>query len=377
MPLGRNKKPQHAHAEKLLIVMPHRLSECVMATPTLRAFRQLYPDAQITALIRRHLRPAIDGCPWVDRIASVRKKIKGVGGKSDAPLKVAARIASARFDTAVLLPNSFRSALLARTARIPRRVGYDRDGRGGLLTDRLLPRRVQGKYIPLPLRDYYLGLARYLGAVDPDPAMQVFTRPSDDAKADELLSRAGYTGNGAGGDARPLVLLCPGDVRADARMWLPQRFGELADMLVKRLGCAVALSAGPDERRGFDEARAAVKEKIIDLPALGVDLTLLKSVIRRASLVITGDTGPRQIAAALGVPAVSILGPTDDVWSTTHSPLDHVVAADVYCRPCGKKKCPLRRTPDDHICMKRIEVDIVFAHAARLLGARQHQVQGV
>ena len=343
--------------------MPHRLSECVMATPTLRAFRQLYPEAQITALIRRHLRPAIDDCPWVDRIASVRKKIKGVADRGDGPIKVAARIASVKFDTAVILPNSFRSALLTRTARIPRRVGYDRDGRGGLLTDRLLPRRVQGKYIPLPLRDHYLGLARYLGAVDPDPAMQVFTRPRDDARADELLAGAGY----AVGDARPLVLLCPGDAETDARMWLPRRFGELADLLVKRLGCAVAMSAGPDERAGYDQARAATTEKFIDLPALGVDLTLLKSIIRRASLVVTGDTGPRQFAAAMGVPTVSILGPTDDTWSITHSPRDRVVAAEAYCRPCGKKKCPLKHTPDDHICMKRVEVEAVFAQAAELL----------
>ncbi len=365
MPLGRNKKPQHAPAEKLLIVMPHRLSECVMAMPTLRAMRQLYPQAQITALIRRHLRPAIDDCPWVDRIASVRKKIKGLADKSDAPLKVAARIASVKFDTAVLLPNSFRSALLVRTARIPRRVGYDRDGRGGLLTDRLLPRRVQGKYIPLPLRDHYLGLARYLGAVDPDPAMQVFTRPQDDAKAEAMLRGVGVR------EDRPLVLLCPGDSESDSRMWLPQRFAELADRLTRQFNAVVALNAGPDERAGLDAVRAAAREQVIDLPALGVDLTLLKSVIRRASLVITGDTGPRQFAAAMGVPTVSILGPTDETWSITHSPSDRVVAAAVYCRPCGKKKCPLRRTPDDHLCMKRVEVDAVFAQAAELLASAQ------
>ena len=76
-----------------------------------------------------------------------------------------ARIKRRRFDLAILMPNSLRSALLVSTAGIPRRVGYDRDGRGLLLTDRLLPMRRKGRYVPVPAVDYYLGLARYVGTL--------------------------------------------------------------------------------------------------------------------------------------------------------------------------------------------------------------------
>jgi heptosyltransferase-2 len=365
------KRTQHSPADRLLIVMPTWLGDTVMATPTLRAFRELYPQAHITALIRRHLRPIIDGCPWIDRIVTARQKTKhAVVPKRTGPIKLAARLASGKFDTAVLLPNSFRSALLVRMAGIRRRVGYDRDGRGGMLTDRLLPRRMRGKYVPVPTRDYYLGLARYLGAIDPDPAMRLFTRPDDDRRADGLLRTAGVQLEAdpvTGKSPRPLVILNPGANFGEAKIWFPQRFAQVADRCAEHLNAIVAVSGAPNERPILDEIRKAARHPIIDLPSLGVDLTLLKSVIRRANLMITNDTGPRHIAAAFNVPLVTIFGPTDPAWSETDFPSERQVFVDVYCRPCQKKKCPLRGTADDHVCMKKIDAEMVFEHAVSAL----------
>ena len=173
-----NDQNQHAPAQRLLVVMPTWIGDTVMATPTLRALRHLYPQAHITALVRTMVKPILDACPWIDRMVTARsRKNASPERKLNRRFTLARRLATGRFDTAVLLPNSFRSALLVRTAGISRRVGYDRDGRGFLLTDRLLPRRVRGRYIPVPTRDYYLGIARYLGASEPDPTMELFARP--------------------------------------------------------------------------------------------------------------------------------------------------------------------------------------------------------
>src|SRR5690606_39001048 len=129
----------------------------------------------------------------------------------------------------------------------------------------------------------------------------------------------------------------------------------------------VAVTGAPREAPIVNQVLAASKTRFINLPAAGVDLTLLKSIIKRSNLLVTNDTGPRHMAAALGVPVVTIFGPTDAAWTTIDFPYERQVSADVYCRPCQKKVCPLKGTPDFHICMKHVEASVVFDRAAELL----------
>src|SRR5580698_2951167 len=159
--MSPQEQTQHRPSNRLLVVMPSWIGDTVMAMPTLRALRELYPLAHIVALIRQNVRPIIEGCPWIDAIISTRTAKRRVTAALEATMILdARRLAAGEFDTAVLLPNSFRTALLVTMAGIARRVGYDRDGRGFLLTDRLLPLRTVGRFVPTPTRDYYLGLAR-------------------------------------------------------------------------------------------------------------------------------------------------------------------------------------------------------------------------
>lgn len=355
---------QHQPAQRLLVVMPSWIGDAVMATPTLRALRQLYPAARITALARSTVRPILDGCPWVDRMITVRPPRRGMNdGRRKNIFALAGRLSAGHFDTAVLLSNSFRSALLVRMAGVKRRIGYDRDGRGTLLTDRLLPRREQGRFVPVPALDYYLGVVRYLGAMDPDLRTELFTRSSQDIEAQQILAKGGFDPQGS----RRLVIINPGANFGDAKMWYPERFAAVADRCAREHDVAVAVSGSPRERLILDKVIAAMKTPALDLPALGIDLSLLKSVIRRASLLVTNDTGPRHIAAALGVPVVTVFGPTDPAWTVIDFAQERQVMVKVFCGPCQKKKCPL-----DHRCMTQIEPDMVYAQASALLeGAAQ------
>ena len=354
-----NSPKQQLPSERLLIVMPSPLGDAVMAMPTVAALRSLFPDARITAIVRAASRPVVDGCPWIDRIATIRPHRGGlIRSRRNRPTVLARRIATGRFDTAVLLPNSFRTALLARMAGIPRRVGYDRDGRGFLLTDRLLPRRGLEGFIPVPTRDYYLGIARYLGAINPDATLRLFTRRQHDLQADEILASAGYDP----ADNRSLVLISPGAAYGDAKMWYPDRFAEVARRCVLELGAVVAVTGAPNERPILDQVVAAAGVPILDLARMGISLTLLKSVVRRSRLVITNDTGPRHMAAAFNVPVVTIFGPTDPAWTHIHFAHERQVKVDVFCGPCQKKRCPL-----DHRCMTQIHPDQVFQQASALL----------
>ncbi|MFI4859157.1 MAG: glycosyltransferase family 9 protein [Phycisphaerales bacterium JB063] len=304
---------QNMPSKNLLVVMPTWLGDCVMATPTLRALREHYPDARITALVRHDIRPILDGLDSLDRILSVRKRDKAAPKKKTRRRRtlvgLGRRLSKGGFDTAVLLPNSFKSAALVSVAAIPRRVGYDRDGRGMLLTDRLIPRRHRGKFLPVSTLDYYLGLARYLGAACTSHAMELATRPGSDAMAKQRLRDAGFEI-----DAGELLLINPGAQKAMKR-WSPERFGALIDNAADRLGVTPAVTGSPAERAVLDAVIASAKTPVLDLPKLGMDLHLLKSVVKMSRLMLTNDTGPRHIAAALGTPVVTLFGPTTPQWT--------------------------------------------------------------
>src|SRR5688572_4685775 len=158
---------QQQAPQRILVVQPSWVGDAVMATPTLRALRELYPQAEISYLLRRYVKPIYTGMPWADRLITYRTgKTNAKAGRSLFDL--AARLRAARFDTAILLPNSFKSALICKLAGIPRVVGYERDGRGFLLSDKLLPAKDKGKFLPTPIVRYYMGLAGYLGSRNRD-----------------------------------------------------------------------------------------------------------------------------------------------------------------------------------------------------------------
>lgn len=333
--------------QRVVVVMPTWVGDTAMATPTLRALRKRYADAHIAALARPMVAPLLEPCPWIDELTVYDPRAEGVTA-------TATKLREKQYDLAVVLPNSFRSALMPWLAGVPHRIGYARGGRGLLLTDRLRAKRDAKGFVPTPTLDYYLQIAERLGSHVSNRAMELFTTPEDDAAADQLL-----------GDAKqPLVLLNVGANYGDAKMWLPERFAAVGDRCVRELGATVAVSGAPKERPIVDAVLNAAQEKVIDLSAKGMDLSALKAVVKRADLMVTNDTGPRHIAAAFGVGIVTIFGPTDPIWAALSDVREKQVNADVFCSPCQLKKCPL-----DHRCMTRVSVDDVFAQVSELLEA--------
>ena len=342
---------------RVLIVMPTWVGDCVMATPTLRGLRRLYPDARITAVVRRNCKPLLTGLKSVDRVVSYRPSV-GV-------TRLARRLRRGRFDLAVILPGSFKSALLVRLAGVPRRVGYDRDGRGFLLTDKLAPPRdAAGKLAVTPTLRYYLKLVEHLGGDGSDRSMELAITPRDRANASRVLAAAGVDQS-----RRPRVILNPGASYGAAKLWPPQHFAELSDRLQDELGARVLVSAGPGERGIVTDLAARVRQPFADLSAHGLSLGGIKALYADCDLVVTGDTGPRHVAAALGTPLVTLFGPTDPGWTTLDFAREVELYDDVFCRPCQLKTCPI-----DHRCMTRLSVDRVYVEAARLLGGTRNGV---
>lgn len=299
---------------RLLVVCPSWLGDCVMATPTLKLLRDSLPGAFIGGLVRPGMDEVLAGLPYFDEVHVARSS--GVMG----PKFVAAKIRPRRYDTAILLTNSFSTALIVRIAGIPRRIGYDRDARGLLLTDRITPpQRADGRRSPVSAVDYYQRLALYaLGK--PEAALSnckstlsLFETPGEQAAASAILDRAGISPHA------PRAILNPGGNNA-AKRWPVDRFAAIARHLHENHGLAIFINGSPGEAELVDDIARLAGVPCTCLPRIGITIGSLKALVKGSALMVTNDTGPRHIAAAFGVPLVSLFGPTDPRWTTIPAP---------------------------------------------------------
>lgn len=352
--------PIGSEPRTILIVLPTWVGDFVMATPFLRAVRERFAAAQITFLGEANLCDLVSGCDLLD------VWVEWPGKKSRTPLSrdyraMIRELRSKKFDYAILLPNSFRSAAVARLAGAKRRIGYDRDGRGWLLTDRVpVKNRENGHFKPMPLVEYYADLAEQIGCPRPDDQLKLSTSPHDDEVVDSRLTELGIAAH------HPLIVISPGARYGVAKLWLPERFAAVADRLIAEHGAAVVITCGPGEesiaRSIASQMRSMVH--VFDNPRLS--LGQLKSLIARSDLMLCTDAGPRHIAKAFDVAVAAIFGPTHPAWTATNYPQERIVRIDVDCGPCQQRVCPLGH----HKCMTGLTTDSVYAAAVDLLSRR-------
>jgi heptosyltransferase-2 len=251
-----------------------------------------------------------------------------------------------KFKRAVILPNSFRAAMVAYAAGIGERWGYSSDLRSMFLTHRV-QRGERGHQL-----DDYSPLLAAMNAprvVDDIPNMRLPVATRE--KARRRLRQLGVRLD------RPVFGLHAGGLYGEAKHWGDDRYGELADRLVDA-GYSVVMLTSPSERAQA-ESIAAPRE----LPVIGHDgdVLHLAAAISHCSVIVTNDSGPLHLATALAVPSVSIFGPTDP-GRTVIAGATRVVRRDLACAPCYARECPLR----DHRCMD-IAVEEVFGAASGLL----------
>ncbi len=317
---------------RLLIVLPSWVGDAVMATPALRLIRQTLPGWYIGAICRPGVDQVLDGLETLDEVHVA--PMTGVLG----PKRVAAQLRPRRYRAALLLTNSFSTALATRIAGVPLRLGYERDGRGVLLTHRLaVPRRPGGGWAVVPAAAYYYHAAQALldvladrtvdarAPIDPLPAgcrLELFVTTDDEQRAAQVLESAGVRSEA------PLAVLNPGG-NNPAKRWPADRFGQLADWLLEAHGLHSVVNASPAEAEIAAAVRSSAACGPPSLAEHGGSLGSLKGVLARAQLMVTNDTGPRHMAAALGVPVVSLFGPTDHRWTTIPAPAgERLVLAD-------------------------------------------------
>jgi heptosyltransferase-2 len=338
-------------ARNILVALPNWVGDAVMATPALRALRHAYPDASITLLGRPAILQVLGDDPRIGDVA-----LPAPGGGLLQSLQTAKCIRRGNYDLAVLLPNSFRIAMLAWLGGVKHRAGYARDGRSWMLTDRLNPPRdVDGKLRPYPARDYYIDLVRSLGVKVTSHTLSLAV---DAIAADDILAEAGYDPD------RPLVVINPGGANNLAKLWLAERFAAVADEIADRRHAQIILNAAPNEQQMLAPVSTAMRtQPLLDFTKRANTLERLKALLGRADLLITTDTGARHIAAAIGTPVVTIFISTDPEWARIDYSHERIVTVNQPFQT-------VTAGSHDHLRVVRgVTVDMVLEAAEELLAA--------
>jgi len=355
---------------RILVRAPNWIGDVVLSLAAVRALRRRnFPEARIEVLARPWVAELYRAVPEVDAVRVTTRFRADTGALRGA------------FDAAVLLPNSFASALQAWQARIPERWGYATDGRAPLLT--------RAPRVPPQVRErsqvyYYRAMLAGAGlrvSATPDVSLVCPPEWAEGSRRlldhdDRTTATSGVGGctaatsgvggctaatSGVGGWAS-WVAINPGATFGTAKRWLPERFAAVGDALARR-GARVAVVGGPAERP-VGEAIAAQMTAPARMLCGETSLPELVGVLARVGLLVTNDSGPMHLAAALGRPVVAVFGPTD--WRETHPVgAEHrLVRESVHCAPCRLRECPI-----DHRCMRRVTIDRVLGEVEALLGA--------
>ncbi len=316
---------------RILIVAPSWIGDMLLAQPLLRRLHDRLGRVTIDALA-----PAWCG-PLLARIPEISEVIASPFAHGELKLrarwKLGRDLAKRRYDQAIVLPNSFKSALIPFFADIPLRAGYVGESRYGLLN---LIHKLDAAKLPL-MAERYAQLAEKPGAElqRPLPSVRLEVDPINKARTTSRLNLD---------RSRPVAIFCPGAEYGSAKRWPARHFAALAQQLAARNYAVWLIGSGKDTEVG-EEIRAQSGGACDNLCGK-TDLAAAIDLLACAKLVVSNDSGMMHVAAALEKPLIALYGSS----SPAHTPplslssqpgLARIVNIDIACSPCFARECPL------------------------------------
>ena len=357
--LFRARRRPPGELRRILLMRIERIGDLVMTLEAIRDVRAVAADAEIDLVVGSWNASLARAIPSVSRVLTMDAGwlSREAGAQSFASLVGTARSWRAqRYDLVINFEPDLRSNYLVAASRAQWTVGY-RSGGGGPLLD---------VAVDYDQRAHTAANAKRLVATAfgrvPDPAtvhsIQLLTIPPQArARARDMLRHA----NG------PLVGIHPSGGRA-IKQWDPLRFAAVARRLIDERQATIVLTGGEPDRPLVDIVKQQLPAAQVVDAAAERDLLTVGAVLERLDVVITGDTGPMHLAAAVGTPIVAVFGPSDPARYAPRGPLDRVVRIDLPCAPCNRIRLPPARcvghVPD---CLAGISADRVFESAAAVL----------
>ncbi|PID73278.1 MAG: lipopolysaccharide heptosyltransferase I [Desulfobacterales bacterium] len=341
------------------------IGDVIHTLPALCALRRQYPEARITWLVEEAASGIIAGHPAIDRILVSRRKswISALrkGPDRTAALREAAaftdELRSEAYDLVLDFQQLFKSAVMVALSRGRIKAGFDRGLAHMEESHRALNVRVRPPSMEIHALDRYLDLVRAMGV--PVSGVEYGLPESPDARqtaADQL--RAG------GWNGHPLIALNP-VAMWETKCWSDEGFARVADALHRRFGVQTVWTGGPADRDRVEAICGRMREPSINL-AGRTTLSELAALYRACRCLVTTDTGPMHLAAAVGTPVAAVFGPTAPWRTGPYGPGHWIVRGTAPCSPCFKRKCRHK----DHPCMRSITPDAVLSAVARITGRK-------
>jgi heptosyltransferase-2 len=344
---------------RLLVRGVNWIGDGVMTLPALKSLRKALPGTEISLLVKNWVSPIFENNPDIDETIIYGDNHSGLIGR----LKLSHMLHKKRFCSAVLFQNALDAALVTFLARIKKRIGYNRDGRGLLLTDA----------VPTPENKdrahqifYYLNLLEQIGIKAEYSYPYIYLTLDERLHAREMLK----------GMKRPVLGINPGATYGSAKRWFPERFAEVANWFISETGGSAVIFGGKPEVGIADEI---FRKMIPEFRAPGSTLSLagntslrdLISLISECDVFLTNDSGPMHVAYAVRTPLVAIFGSTDPALTGPPPATDgagaEVVIPDLSCSPCFERTC----RNNDMGCMYSITPDEVYYAIKRVLPGRR------
>ena len=339
---------------KIVVRGTNWVGDAVMTIPALRELRRIFPNAKITLHTRKWAEGIFRDANFINEILPFDQE-KSAFKTVFAQAKILRR---KNFDLAVLFPNSFESALTAKLGNVLIRFGYAKESRGFLLTDaKTIPewknqRHEVFYYLNLvaEIEKKFFGVTTILGR---EPRFSLKVSEERKTQSRKFLEKNGVD------LSKKIVAFCPGSTNSRAKRWHAESYAQLNDKIQSQLNSNVILVGAADELEVSLEVAAKSNLKPIVLTGK-TDLAEVTAILSVCDLLVSNDTGPAHISAALGTKTLVIFGPTNP--TTTQPWNSEIIYKRVECSPCMLRDCPI-----DHRCMTRILPDEVFGKAVELL----------
>lgn len=344
--------------KKILVRGANWIGDAVMSVPALRELRRIFPDAQITLHTRTWADGVFRDASFIDEIVTYDKHkwvIKDILDNSQF-------LKEDGYELAVLFPNSFESALTTFLTRIPRRIGYNKDARGLLLTDPIaVPEWKNRRHESF----YYLNLVAEVekALLGRETVLQGFfdsTIEISDVRRTAARKQLAAFGVDL---SKRTVALGVGSTNSRAKRWSVERYAELADRLNGDLDVNVLLVGSNDEIPIAESVLSLAATRPISIVGK-TSMDEIAAILSEVDLLISNDMGLAHLAPAVGALTIVIFGPTNPDTTAPFSRNSMVIREPVDCSPCMLRDCPI-----DHRCMTRISVEQVFDQASRTLNA--------
>ena len=348
-------------ARNLLCVRLDSLGDVLMTTPAIRALKQSVPGRRITLLTSPSGAKAARLVPEIDAVLEFRApwmKPATDGPAADAAMR--RRIAHGKYDAAVIFSvysqNPLPAAYLCHLAGIPLRLAHCHENPYHLLTHWVAdPEPVNVSRHEVRRQ---LDLVESVGSRTDDEHLSLAVPKSAKTRVRRLLQAMGLT------LLKPLVLVHPGATAA-SRRYPAEQFAHAMSILGRRMDCEILFTGSSEEKLLIDGIR-----DVMDVPAFSsaglMDLGELGAAVQCADVLVSNNTGPVHMAAALGTPVVdlyALTNPQHTPWQVANRVLFH----DVACRNCYKSSCPLGH----HDCLRLVKPEAVAAAVLELLGSRR------